>query len=50
MLLDVVNEITSLDSVRKCVDHPYVIDERSKALLMSVREEEIPYDHIAYAN
>jgi ATP-dependent Clp protease ATP-binding subunit ClpX len=47
VLLDVMYEIPSLDSVRKCVVDANVINNRSRPLLMSVNEQEIPYAETA---
>mgnify|MGYP002336047544 CR=1 FL=1 len=47
VLLDVMYEIPSLESVRKCVVDANVINNRSRPLLMSVNEQEIPYAETA---
>jgi ATP-dependent Clp protease ATP-binding subunit ClpX len=47
VLLDVMYEIPSLDNVRKCVVDANVINNRSRPLLMSVNEQEIPYAETA---
>jgi ATP-dependent Clp protease ATP-binding subunit ClpX len=47
ILLDVMYEIPSLDSVRKCVVDANVINNRTRPLLMSVNEQEIPYAETA---
>ncbi len=47
VLLDVMYEIPSLDSVRKCVVDANVINNRTRPLLMSVNEQEIPYAETA---
>ncbi len=47
VLLDVMYEIPSLDNVRKCVVDGNVINNRSRPLLMSVNEQEIPYAETA---
>jgi len=43
ILLDVMYEIPSLDSVRKCVVNADVINNRTRPILMTEREQEIPY-------
>ena len=43
VLLDVMYEIPSLDDVRKCIVDENVIINRSRPLLMTEREQEIPY-------
>jgi ATP-dependent Clp protease ATP-binding subunit ClpX len=47
VLLDVMYEIPSLDNVRKCVVDANVINNRTRPLLMSVNEQEIPYAETA---
>ncbi len=47
VLLDVMYEIPSLDNVRKCVVDANVINNRTRPLLMSVSEQEIPYAETA---
>jgi ATP-dependent Clp protease ATP-binding subunit ClpX len=47
ILLDVMYEIPSLENVRKCVVDANVINNRSRPLLMSVNEQEIPYAETA---
>ena len=47
ILLDVMYEIPSLDNVRKCVVDANVINNRTRPLLMSVNEQEIPYAETA---
>ena len=47
VLLDVMYEIPSLENVRKCVVDANVINNRSRPLLMSVNEQEIPYAETA---
>jgi ATP-dependent Clp protease ATP-binding subunit ClpX len=47
VLLDVMYEIPSLDNVRKCVVDANVINNRSRPLLMTVNEQEIPYAETA---
>ena len=47
VLLEVMYEIPSLDNVRKCVVDANVINNRSRPLLMSVNEQEIPYAETA---
>jgi ATP-dependent Clp protease ATP-binding subunit ClpX len=47
VLLDVMYEIPSLDNVRKCVVDANVINNRTRPLLMSVTEQEIPYAETA---
>ena len=47
ILLDVMYEIPSLENVRKCVVDANVINNRSRPLLMTVNEEEIPYAETA---
>ena len=47
VLLDVMYEIPSLEHVRKCVVDGNVINNRSRPLLMSVNEQEIPYAETA---
>jgi ATP-dependent Clp protease ATP-binding subunit ClpX len=47
VLLDVMYEIPSLESVRKCVVDANVINNRTRPLLMSVSEQEIPYAETA---
>ncbi|MCC6315372.1 MAG: ATP-dependent Clp protease ATP-binding subunit ClpX [Thermomicrobiales bacterium] len=47
VLLDVMYEIPSLESVRKCVVDANVINNRSRPLLMSVNDAEIPYAETA---
>jgi ATP-dependent Clp protease ATP-binding subunit ClpX len=47
VLLEVMYEIPSLDSVRKCVVDANVINNRTRPLLMSVNEQEIPYAETA---
>jgi ATP-dependent Clp protease ATP-binding subunit ClpX len=47
ILLDVMYEIPSLDSVRKCIVDENVINNRSRPLLMTVGEQEIPYAETA---
>ena len=47
ILLEVMYEIPSLDNVRKCVVDANVINNRSRPLLMSVNEQEIPYAETA---
>jgi ATP-dependent Clp protease ATP-binding subunit ClpX len=47
VLLDVMYELPSLDNVRKCVVDANVINNRSRPLLMSVNEQEIPYAETA---
>jgi ATP-dependent Clp protease ATP-binding subunit ClpX len=46
-LLDVMYEIPSLENVRKCVVDANVINNRSRPLLVSVNEQEIPYAETA---
>jgi ATP-dependent Clp protease ATP-binding subunit ClpX len=43
ILLDVMYEIPSLDNVRKCIVDENVIRNRSRPLLMTVGDREIPY-------
>ncbi len=43
ILLDVMYEIPSLENVRKCVVNADVINNRSRPLLMTVNDREIPY-------
>src|SRR5262245_9676571 len=43
ILLDVMYEIPSLDSVRKCIVDENVIRNRSRPLLMTVGDQKIPY-------
>ena len=43
VLLEVMYEIPSLENVRKCVVDANVINNRTRPLLMSVNEQEIPY-------
>jgi ATP-dependent Clp protease ATP-binding subunit ClpX len=47
VLLDVMYEIPSLENVRKCVVDANVINNRTRPLLMSVNEQEIPYAETA---
>jgi ATP-dependent Clp protease ATP-binding subunit ClpX len=47
VLLDVMYEIPSLENVRKCVVDANVINNRSRPLLVSVNEQEIPYAETA---
>jgi len=47
VLLDVMYEIPSLDNVRKCVVDANVINNRSRPLLVSVNEQEIPFAETA---
>ncbi|MBA2521218.1 MAG: ATP-dependent Clp protease ATP-binding subunit ClpX [Chloroflexota bacterium] len=47
VLLEVMYEIPSLDNVRKCVVDANVINNRTRPLLMSVNEQEIPYAETA---
>jgi ATP-dependent Clp protease ATP-binding subunit ClpX len=47
VLLDVMYEIPSLENVRKCVVDANVINNRTRPLLMSVSEQEIPYAETA---
>jgi ATP-dependent Clp protease ATP-binding subunit ClpX len=47
ILLDVMYEIPSLDNVRKCIVDDNVINNRSRPLLMTEREQEIPYAETA---
>jgi len=47
VLLDVMYEIPSLDNVRKCVVDANVINNRTRPLLVSVNEQEIPYAETA---
>jgi ATP-dependent Clp protease ATP-binding subunit ClpX len=47
VLLDVMYEVPSLDNVRKCVVDANVINNRTRPLLMSVNEQEIPYAETA---
>jgi ATP-dependent Clp protease ATP-binding subunit ClpX len=47
ILLDVMYEIPSLESVRKCIVDENVINNRSRPLLMTVGEQEIPYAETA---
>ncbi|MFL5759745.1 MAG: ATP-dependent Clp protease ATP-binding subunit ClpX [Thermomicrobiales bacterium] len=47
ILLDVMYEIPSLDSVRKCIVDENVINNRSRPLLMTVGEQEIRYAETA---
>ncbi|MBA3642909.1 MAG: ATP-dependent Clp protease ATP-binding subunit ClpX [Chloroflexota bacterium] len=47
ILLDVMYEIPSLENVRKCVVDANVINNRTRPLLMSVNEQEIPYAETA---
>ena len=47
ILLDVMYEIPSLENVRKCVVDANVINNRTRPLLMSVSEQEIPYAETA---
>ncbi len=47
VLLDVMYEIPSLDNVRKCLVDANVINNRTRPLLMSVTEQEIPYAETA---
>ena len=47
VLLDVMYEIPSLENVRKCIVDDNVIINRSRPLLMSVNEQEIPYAETA---
>jgi ATP-dependent Clp protease ATP-binding subunit ClpX len=47
VLLDVMYEIPSLENVRKCVVDANVINNRTRPLLMSVTEQEIPYAETA---
>ncbi len=47
ILLDVMYEIPSLENVRKCVVTADVINNRSRPLLMTVGEQEIPYAETA---
>jgi ATP-dependent Clp protease ATP-binding subunit ClpX len=47
ILLEVMYEIPSLDNVRKCVVDANVINNRTRPLLMSVTEQEIPYAETA---
>ncbi|MBA2755618.1 MAG: ATP-dependent Clp protease ATP-binding subunit ClpX, partial [Chloroflexia bacterium] len=43
ILLDVMYEIPSMENVRKCVVNADVINNRSRPLLMTVNDREIPY-------
>ncbi len=43
ILLEVMYEIPSLDHVRKCLVDEHVITNRTRPLLMTEREQEIPY-------
>ncbi|MGI8476489.1 MAG: ATP-dependent Clp protease ATP-binding subunit ClpX, partial [Thermomicrobiales bacterium] len=43
VLLEVMYEIPSMENVRKCVVDENVINNRSRPLLMTEREQEIPY-------
>jgi ATP-dependent Clp protease ATP-binding subunit ClpX len=47
VLLEVMYEIPSLDNVRKCVVDANVINNRSRPLLMTVNDDEIPYAETA---
>ncbi len=47
VLLDVMYEIPSLENVRKCVVDANVINNRTRPLLVSVNEQEIPYAETA---
>jgi ATP-dependent Clp protease ATP-binding subunit ClpX len=47
ILLDVMYEIPSLESVRKCIVDENVINNRSRPLLMTVGEQEIHYAETA---
>ena len=47
VLLDVMYEIPSLENVRKCVVDANVINNRTRPLLMTVSEQEIPYAETA---
>jgi ATP-dependent Clp protease ATP-binding subunit ClpX len=47
ILLDVMYEIPSLESVRKCIVDDNVINNRSRPLLMTVGEQEIHYAETA---
>jgi ATP-dependent Clp protease ATP-binding subunit ClpX len=47
ILLDVMYEIPSLESVRKCIVDENVINNRSRPLLMSVGEQEVQYAETA---
>ena len=47
VLLEVMYEIPSMDNVRKCVVDDNVILNRTRPLLMTEREQNIPYAEIA---
>ncbi len=47
ILLDVMYEIPSLENVRKCVVDANVINNRSRPILMTVNDHEIPYAETA---
>ncbi|MGI8643846.1 MAG: ATP-dependent Clp protease ATP-binding subunit ClpX, partial [Thermomicrobiales bacterium] len=47
VLLDVMYEIPSLENVRKCVVDANVINNRSRPILMTVNDHEIPYAETA---
>jgi ATP-dependent Clp protease ATP-binding subunit ClpX len=47
VLLEVMYEIPSLENVRKCVVDANVINNRSRPLLMTVNDDEIPYAETA---
>ncbi len=47
ILLDVMYEIPSLENVRKCIVDANVVNNRTRPLLMTVNEQEIPYAETA---
>ena len=47
VLLDVMYEIPSLDSVRKCIVNADVINNRTRPLLMTVNDRPIEYEKTA---
>ena len=50
VLLDVMYEIPSMESVRKCIVDENVIINRSRPLLMTETEKQIPYAESAHSN